>query len=460
MKLIISCLLLCSTPSYGWEVRAGNARTNIFKSQHILPALPLVPYKFNSFVTWGEDDSNAVTVIDHGVDWAKVVYRPQDYKIHNTVLWGTSRGFSHDLSGSGYTVGTTIKGVTNQSLLTISSGGYTNRIQLPKEFESTNSLYLEGSFVRVINDDAIRRDLEYGWSPDTRKVWVEAEEGWTAQQLMPNWPAGWPATSHASFVARWQPYIDNWYVDGSWDNNIQRTLIRNTNSILRDVDLSAITSWANRYWMRLACTTVLLSPRIGVCCGHYSSSVGLPVGTEILFIDNQNNVYTNIIKRTTLLDFGTSAGLGDSNFIEFEADVSSNVVPIEVLDPYDSTNYISADIGFCAYRTDQTDIISPLLIAKKSTNNRYVNYDDRPLGGYTTPDSSRYSELLRFWSVVNRDSGTPAIIVVDNKPVLIDLYAGGSFDAMGVDELNQRLYELWGYSNVIKKLDLSRFNKY
>jgi len=480
---ILSYLLLASSVS-GYTVISGGPRTNLFAHQQILDPFPRNPYFFSTQASL--TTLSSVCVSNH-IDWDQYASGYINYTLNHTPLRGLVPPIEYQVvEGPGSISSNMVTGVTDYTEISITSpGAVMDRIILPPVQDNPeNPLvyvipeegYHTGSLAYAINTDFLDRVDTIGWGNDERQVWVDATNGWTANQLTPNlwWNGkGWHGVKpgydgtyntpeHEAYAQSWYSFLDIWKPDGVWQTNVERTLARNTNGLLYNVDLAAITSWTDNTWKRFAGSIVLTHPQVGITCGHFNN--GLQAGVNVLFIDRQNNVHTNTINRVHFcggdsIEYGAEAYM-DCALIEFSEPVHTNIRPVPVIDSDDYARCTSPETDILAYATDQTDVLRPYAFRGSPPWNRTATTRFPP--GVAIQVSQRVGSFLDMvhdnflLPTVGRDSGSVGFCVIEGEVVLLDLLHSRTFlkNSGAIEAINGIAYDHWGYTNVITKFDL------
>jgi len=224
--------------------------------------------------------------------------------------------------------------------------------------------------------------------------------------------------------------VDNNYIavgaGGKLYYGIRSKFLRNTSCWATDIDLSAFsvaTDWGDCGGTGTK-TANLISPRHVLFASHYVGTIG----AKYLFVTQDNQVITRTLVARLLAVNGGDIAIGI-----LDQDIPSNISYFKVL----PSGWYSHFPGIATVRVPA--------ITSDSAKNALVGdlralYSDTQTSYtiYTTSDPIR---SLLFEAPVGGDSSSPAILLVDEEPVLIGSihYIGGSGDSIFSDTVRGQI---------------------
>jgi hypothetical protein len=262
-------------------------------------------------------------------------------------------------------------------------------------------------------------------------------------------PAGWAADSLAQHCT---DQIDGRLV-GPMPVFLQQdgtTFVRNPACWAAGIDLTCASPWNSTGGLQRAGT--LVSPRHVLFCKHFNFHPS--VNATIKFVTQANEVVSRTITAlATHPEYSSVSHYPDIVVGVLNADVPESIGFAEVL-PADWLDYLPSV-------SRKTPI--PALRLNRVESASVADFCVASGGGFGLqfPASNRAGYYERL---VSGDSGNPAFLVVDDKPVLLGLFTsggpgGGTFLTDQIDAVNAMLTDLGGgYS--LTPADLSEFPNY
>lgn len=214
---------------------------------------------------------------------------------------------------------------------------------------------------------------------------------------------------------------------------------RNSDCWLNGIDLTCMSPYNSYSGYNRAGT--LISPRHFVYAHHYT----FPVGTTLIFVDNNSNVVTRTMTAQLEID-GSDCEIG-----VLDSDVPSSISFARVL-PKNYAAYLPTNVtGIPFIATNQ---YKQALV--------HIGEDATDVISFTQPVS--LLELPFYANVIPGDSGSPAFALVNTLVTILNCWLGGyggagPFITYLYDDINTAMNSLGGGYR-LTDIDLSTFNKY
>lgn len=407
-------LCFCLTCSASYTVVSGGQRTT--QSQTILPAKSAVDYLFDVSLSYVDDNEYATTPSTTNDDVVITNHRtvPSKYSaVSLDILNGHPRPATFSLnsnSASRLSVDYLVDGgVCETVTVTAVSGGKTVSKDFDLSGTFTNSYaFVDGSLGAEMSDEIQSRVDLYGYTTNTQPLFVDAETGWTA---LWRYPHGHPQKGEL----------------------YERTVVRNTNSWVRDIDLTCASPWNSYDYSWRAGT--LITDKHMVNAAHFD----LPINTTVVFIGQDNSAYSNVISKKQSIAF-------DLMLYEFTESVSTNISPCKILGA-SYTNHFGMESGWNR-ATPEAEV--PLIFSDQKALIQRGFWRDRPNLFTTTP------------TAVDKDSGQPLFSIVDGEAVLLTQFFSaeqGSAYYANVSNINSQI-SAWGGTQTATTVNLNEFTNY
>ncbi len=223
--------------------------------------------------------------------------------------------------------------------------------------------------------------------------------------------------------------------DFSTQTYVRNPSVWTNSSSTKQLDLTGISSWNTTGANTRAGT--LISPRHIVFATHYQ----IDNGATIVFVGNDNTVATRTLaNKMTIAGTDITVGVLDSDVPSWVTYYP--IIPLADLEDHLSTNHV------------------PILLLdqeKKALVDDLVNING--FVTHTTPPENTTRSLFHE-DLIGGDSGSPAFIIIDGKPVLMFTHystAGGYGDSYFIDQINSTMASLGGGYEA-SSYDLDCFN--
>ena len=222
-----------------------------------------------------------------------------------------------------------------------------------------------------------------------------------------------------------------WKTYHSWGYGYTRTLVRNTNNVFKDVDLSCVSIMNNAQGLNQQAGTLVTEKHL-ILATHFSTQNGYNVGTKVVFLSMNNEVHTGTVAKIKNV-------YGDLSLVELQQEVPTNIVPCEVM----GSNWVShliANTSFLFFIDQRKHVILAEMGA--------------------SPNWLKGSGAFYRTSGVVWDSGCPIMALIRGKPVFTTVFTfpeGGTPIWNAIDIINNQI-NAWGSTNTLRVVDLSEFN--
>ena len=183
------------------------------------------------------------------------------------------------------------------------------------------------------------------------------------------------------------------YTPGNW--------VRNADFWANDVDTSCASFWNSSYGRFRAGT--LLTKRHMLFASHFPPAIG----SSVLFLGTDNNIYTNTIVATSTVD-GTDILIG-----LLQSEMPDVVSPARLLpDGYEEYICIGTRIPVCQFDFDEQGLVYEL---------------EKPLASYATTRTPLKTSRVGFYeNTVVGDSGDPIYLLIDGSAILLGVLHVGN----------------------------------
>jgi hypothetical protein len=294
--------------------------------------------------------------------------------------------------------------------------------------------------------------------------------------------------------------------------------VRNANFWLNDVDLTCVSPWnshgssghASKRGLptgRFRCVTAI-TPRHALAANHFAPNIG----TKVRFVDNNNVVYEREIigyhkvmadldvigypdfmtyERTKAYrDAGAESISIDLRLLRFDSPLPASIVPAKMFPP-DVYTYLPRymrilnELNYNQLCPNYPIIVfnaaREVRLGETSTNlgtwdqNKSLIYGPANIS-YFAPESPSWWGYMSYYlydelntekwypyQSVDGDSSTPALMVINGEAVYVSqhLYPNSGFPAFyGIDDITNRISNVWGDPENLDYVDLSGFAAY
>lgn len=231
-----------------------------------------------------------------------------------------------------------------------------------------------------------------------------------------------------------------WKTFHTWGYEYTRTLIRNPNNTLKDVDLSCVSIMNDAQGKNQQSGTLITKKHL-VLANHFSTQNGFNVGTKVTFMGMNNQVYVGTVAKTVQIN------TSDIQLYELTEDVPDYIVPCQIMSPNWSQKM--------PYRN--ADLQNPYVFFIDQRKNIVLSEMGTTPGLIGVLTAKNYSATGILW-----DSGSPVMALIHDRPVLLFTFTG---EWAGPDYSNyttqiQNQINAWGSSDQLDIVDLSSFIDY
>jgi hypothetical protein len=185
------------------------------------------------------------------------------------------------------------------------------------------------------------------------------------------------------------------------------TAVRSSTSWAANVDLSGVAFWQSQNGHQIPITAI--TPVHGVSAWHANGNTGIAVGTVVRWLGRDGIVVERLVAASVRV------GVTDINRITFSAALPATVTPVQVLpSSFATTTALTSVAGLPAMHIDQE---RKALVKQLASTGNYAAMSGQRLA---------FNETL-----IDGDSGSPGLLLVNGKPVLVLVASSGGSEGSG-----------------------------